>query len=90
MAILYEKRTSARFMMRCLVNPDAERGWSTDISATGVYFVAQQSMRKNEVVNLTIKLNKEYVVQCEGMVIRTDKQIQGYGIAVQFTKMMFG
>ncbi len=89
MSILYEKRTSARFIVRCLVNTDEEYSWSKDISSTGVYFVVQQSMRKNEVINLTIELNKECVVQCEGEVIRTDKQIQGYGVAVQFSRMMF-
>ncbi|WP_366925682.1 PilZ domain-containing protein [uncultured Nitrosomonas sp.] len=60
------------------------------MSSTGIYFVVQQSLHKSEVIHLTIQLNKECIVQCEGKVIRADKQDQGYGIAVQFTKMMFG
>lgn len=90
MPILFEKRTTDRYMIRCLIHTAEERNWSENISSTGVYFVTQQDLRKNEVIHLTIKLNNESVVQCEGKVIRTDKQVQGYGIAVQFTRMMFG
>ena len=90
MAIFYEKRTSERFDLRCLVLTEEERGWSRDISSTGIYFKVAINMKKNDTVQMTIKLNKESVVQCEGKVIRTDKQDDGYGVAVQFTRMLFG
>ncbi len=90
MAIFYEKRTSERFDLRCLVITEEERGWSRDISSTGIYFTVPGSMKKNETVHMTIKLGKESVVQCEGKVIRADKQDEGYGVAVQFTRMLFG
>lgn len=90
MAIFYEKRTSERFDLRCLVITEEERGWSRDISSTGIYFTVPVSVTKNETLHMTIKLNKDAVVQCEGKVIRTDKQDDGYGVAVQFTRMLFG
>lgn len=90
MAIFYEKRTSERFDLRCLVMTEEERGWSKDISSTGIYFTVSSGMKKNEIVHMTIKLNKESIVQCEGKVIRADKQDDGYGVAVQFTRMLFG
>ena len=90
MAIFYEKRTSERFDLRCAVITEEERGWSRDISSTGIYFTVTSGMKKNESIHMTIKLNKDSVVQCEGKVIRTDKQDDGYGVAVQFTRMLFG
>ncbi len=90
MAIFYEKRTSERFDLRCLVMTEEEKGWSRDISSTGIYFTVPGSMKKNETVHMTIKLNQDSVVQCEGKVIRTDKQEEGCGVAVQFTRMLFG
>ncbi len=90
MEVFNEQRRSERFDLRCLVIFAEEQGWSKDISATGMYFSIQQNLSEQERIYLTINLNKESVIRCEGKVVRIEKQPNGYGVAIQFNNLLFG
>lgn len=86
-----EQRISERFGLRCLVTfAEEEQGWSRDISSTGIYLSTQRNLNAKEVIGMTITFSRESVIRCEGEVIRTEKQENGYGVAIQFKTFLFG
>lgn len=89
METVNEQRMSQRFNVHCLVTFAEEQGWSQDISSTGMYFSTQRDLNEQEVLRLVIHLNRAPAIQCEGKVVRTEKQPDGYGVAVQFTDLLF-
>jgi len=82
-----EQRTNERFNLCCLVTFREGRGLSRDISTTGIYFSTKKVLKESEMIQFTIHLNQEPNVQCDGKVMRTEQRTDGYGVAVQFTKL---
>lgn len=85
-----EQRTNERFNLCCLVTFREGRGWSRDISTTGIYFSTKLALKESEMIQLTIHLNQEPNVQCKGKVMRTEQRTDDYGVAVQFTEHFIG
>ncbi|MBL0010350.1 MAG: PilZ domain-containing protein [Nitrosomonas sp.] len=85
-----EQRTNERFNLCCLVTFREGRGLSRDISTTGIYFSTKKVLKESEMIQLTIHLNQEPNVQCDGKVVRTEQRTDGYGVAVQFTELFIG
>ena len=85
-----ERRTNERFNLCCLVAFREGRGWSRDISTTGIYFSTKRALKESEIIQLTIHLNQEPNVHCEGKVVRTEQRTDHYGVAVQFTELFIG
>lgn len=82
-----EQRINERFNLCCLVSFREGRGWSRDISTTGIYFSTKRALKESEMIQFTIHLNQEPNVQCDGKVVRTEQRTDGYGVAVQFTEL---
>lgn len=85
-----EQRTNERFNLCCLVTFREGPGWSRDMSTTGIYFSTKRALKESEMIQLTIHLNQEPNVQCEGKVVRTEQRTDHYGVAVQFTELFVG
>lgn len=82
-----EQRASERFELCCLVSFRDGRCWSKNISATGIYFSTKKALKESEMIQLTIHLNQGVNVPCEGKVVRTERRIDDYGVAVQYTAL---
>ena len=85
-----EQRTNERFNLCCLVTFREGRGWSRDISTTGIFFSTKKALKESEMIQLTIHLNQEPNVQCDGKVVRTEQRTDDYGVAVQFIELFVG
>ena len=89
MTIVDEQRSADRFPLRCTIVFDKGRGWSRDISASGIYFFTQHAFCPSEVIRLVIQPHHSPMICCEGQVIRTENQARDYGVAVQFTDFVY-
>jgi hypothetical protein len=80
-----EQREAIRFLLRCPVEFEQGNGWSCDISTIGMYFLTTRLLYLSETIELVIRPEHSPAIYCNTQVGRTDKEAQGYGIAVCFT-----
>ena len=85
-----EQRRAKRFSVQASVEFAQGRGFSHDISTTGLYFLTEYLFRLHEKVLLIIRPAHSPSIRCTGEVVRIEKtEAQGYGIAVFFTDLLF-
>lgn len=82
-----DERAEHRFLTVLAVDVDGSRGWTQDVSATGVYFEASAPRSVGSTVHflLELKISGERLkVLCEGEVVRVDHKAAGrVGVAAR-------
>lgn len=82
------KRIGKRHNLNYPIEFSSGRGISHDISSTGIYFLTQELLWANEEIKMTIFTSQHSPIQCEGKVIRVDRNAENNGIAVKFANFM--
>lgn len=75
-----DERAEHRFLTVLAVDVDGSRGWTQDVSATGVYFEASAPRSVGSTINFLLEVTisgERLKVLCEGEVVRVDHRASG-------------
>jgi hypothetical protein len=84
-----ERRAATRYGLECPVEFEQGRGWTRDLSTTGLYFVTGCMLRLRDTLMLVVRMAHSPSLRCRGEIVRIDSQVNGYGVAVRFVDVSF-
>lgn len=84
-----ENRRARRYPTYCTVELDSGTGITRNLSTTGVFFTTVQPIEPDLMLRCFIPMQKPgrnmTRLRCEGRVVRADKSVEGWEVAVHFT-----
>jgi len=86
-----ENRSAGRYPTFCTVELDSGTGVTRNLSTTGVCFTTDNALEPNLMLRCFILMQKmgNHIIRlrCEGRVVRADKSIDGWVVAINFTTL---
>jgi hypothetical protein len=91
MTMNQEKRREERIRLEAPVLLANGRGVSRDISASGIYFLTEQSLKPGGVFNFSVQLDyacpgKPLKLDCQGEVLRVETAGEQFGVAARISE----
>ncbi len=91
---LRDKRIAERFETACRVElEEGMIGYTRDLSTTGVYFLTDTPVEQGLLIKFCVLMqrlgNIVSRISCEGLVVRTQKDDDMWGVAVTLTNFDF-
>jgi hypothetical protein len=85
-----ERRKAPRFSVALAVSLDDAKGCTRDVSATGVFFTAQNALAVGAPITFAFQLEHAdpsgvLHVACDGTVLRIEPEREAFGVAVRIT-----
>ena len=90
-----EKRKAPRYNGALPVELGSSRGVTRDYSIAGVFFYIDVQLAQGDPVNFSMIFNhldagRQMRVNCHGTVVRSSRERERYGVAVQLNSHSFG
>ncbi len=86
-----ENRLAGRYPTLCIVELDSGLGVTRDLGTTGVCFTTNEPIDPDSMLRCFIPMQKKgrdlARLRCEGRVVRSNKTIDGWEIAIHFTTL---